>query len=70
MAPSVGASPADAHEWVSFEDPAEERTWRFDVTFLLSHWECVYGTVLPGRTHRSCSGNGPGMLFLWRPFHR
>jgi hypothetical protein len=36
-------TPADAHEWVTFEDPSEERTWRFDVTFLLSHWECLYG---------------------------
>lgn len=35
--------PVDAHEWVSFEDPAERRTWRFDVTFLLSHWQCIYG---------------------------
>jgi hypothetical protein len=41
-------TPADAHEWVSFEDPSEQRTWRFDVTFLLSHWECVYG--------RGCQG--------------
>lgn len=36
-------APADAHEWVSFEDPAEQRTWRFDVTFLLSNWKCIYG---------------------------
>ena len=41
-------TPADAHEWVSFEDPDEQRTWRFDVTFLLSHWECIYG--------RGCQG--------------
>jgi hypothetical protein len=41
-------APADAHEWVSFEDPSEERTWRFDVTFLMSRWECVYG--------RGCQG--------------
>jgi hypothetical protein len=41
-------APADAHEWVSFEDPGEQRTWRFDVTFLLSHWECIYG--------RGCQG--------------
>ena len=26
-------------EWISFEDPTEERTWVFDVTFLLSRWE-------------------------------
>lgn len=40
--------PADAHEWVTFEDPDERRTWRFDVTFLLSHWECLFG--------RGCQG--------------
>ena len=41
-------APADAHEWVSFEDPDEERTWVFDVTFLLSNWECIFG--------RGCQG--------------
>jgi hypothetical protein len=40
--------PADAHEWVEFEDPEEERTWRFDVTFLLSSWTCIFG--------RGCQG--------------
>ena len=35
--------PADAHEWVTFEDPDEDRTWRFDVTFLLSAWSCIFG---------------------------
>ena len=39
----ANAAPADAHEWVSFDDPDEERTWVFDVTFLLSGWECIYG---------------------------
>src|SRR5437588_5749764 len=37
-----------AHEWVSFDDPDEPRTWVFDVTFLLSHWGCIYG--------RGCQG--------------
>src|SRR5439155_1535600 len=37
-----------AHEWVSFEDPEEERTWVFDVTFMLSHWGCIFG--------RGCQG--------------
>jgi hypothetical protein len=41
-------APADAHEWVSFEDPEEERTWVFDVTFLTSPWTCIYG--------RGCQG--------------
>lgn len=35
--------PEDVHEWISFEDPDEERTWVFDVTFLLSNWSCIYG---------------------------
>jgi hypothetical protein len=37
------AVPRDAHEWLSFEDPKEDRTWLFDVTFLLSGWSCIYG---------------------------
>jgi hypothetical protein len=38
----------DAHEWVSFEDPSENRTWVVDVTWLESRWECIYG--------RGCQG--------------
>jgi hypothetical protein len=40
--------PEDLHEWVSFEDPYEERTWVFDVTFLLSPWTCIYGDGCQG----------------------
>ena len=47
-APACEAAPVDAHEWVSFDDPDEMRTWMFDVTFLLSHWECIFG--------RGCQG--------------
>ena len=47
QAPSI-TIPADAHEWVSFEDPDEARTWVFDVTFLLSPWTCIFG--------RGCQG--------------
>ena len=36
------------HEWLSFEDPEEERTWVFDITFLLSPWTCIFG--------RGCEG--------------
>lgn len=39
---------AGAHEWVSFDDPDERRTWVFDVTFLVSGWECVYGQGCQG----------------------
>lgn len=39
---------ANVHEWISFEDPEEDRTWVFDVTFLLSRWTCIFG--------RGCQG--------------
>ena len=38
----------DLHEWVSFEDAHEERTWVFDVTFLTSNWTCIFGAGCPG----------------------
>lgn len=38
----------DLHEWLSFEDPDEDRTWVFDLTFLLSRWSCIYGRGCPG----------------------
>jgi hypothetical protein len=40
--------PDDRHEWLSFEDPEESRTWLFDVTFLLSRWRCIYGAGCKG----------------------
>ena len=40
--------PEDLHEWVSFEDSLEDRTWVFDATFLTSPWTCIYG--------RGCQG--------------
>jgi hypothetical protein len=43
-----GGSPPTAHEWISFDDPDELRTWVFDVTFLLSGWQCIFG--------RGCQG--------------
>jgi hypothetical protein len=33
---------AGGQEWVSFDDPDEDRTWLFDVAFLLSNWTCIY----------------------------
>ena len=48
------------HEWVSFDDPDEDRTWVFDVTFLLSGWQCIYGRgclgVLTGPTPELMQG--------------
>jgi len=45
--PSVVA-PDDAHEWLSFEDPEEDRTWVIDLTFLSSPWKCIYGEGCQG----------------------
>jgi hypothetical protein len=45
---SVTNGPDDLHEWLSFDDPDEDRTWVFDATFLLSNWTCIYG--------RGCQG--------------
>jgi hypothetical protein len=42
------AAPENAHEWVSFEDPREQRTWVFDVTFLTSAWTCIFGAGCQG----------------------
>ncbi len=44
----MNAAPPDAHEWVSFDDAKKARTWMFDVTFLESNWECIFG--------RGCQG--------------
>jgi hypothetical protein len=38
----------DLHEWISFEDPDEDRTWVFDVTFLTSKWTCIWGSGCQG----------------------
>ena len=40
--------PVDSHEWVSFEDEDEERTWVFDVSFLTSNWKCIFGEGCQG----------------------
>jgi hypothetical protein len=40
--------PLNAHEWLSFEDEDEDRTWVFDVTFLLSNWTCIFGSGCQG----------------------
>jgi hypothetical protein len=36
------------HEWISFEDPAEHRTWIFDATYLRSNHRCIYGEGCQG----------------------
>jgi hypothetical protein len=44
----MAVAPDDLHEWISFEDPHEHRTWMVDVTFLLSPWTCIYGCGCQG----------------------
>ncbi|MBW3643481.1 MAG: hypothetical protein KY447_11260 [Actinobacteria bacterium] len=51
----------DLHEWLSFDDPDENRTWVFDLTFLLSRWSCIYGRGCPGIESRpdiGCCSHG------------
>ena len=38
----------DLHEWISFDDPDEHRTWVFDSTFLRSNYMCIYGCGCKG----------------------
>jgi hypothetical protein len=44
----VARTPTDTHEWLSFEDEDEERTWVFDTTFLTSNWTCIFGNGCQG----------------------
>ena len=44
----MAKAPKDAHEWVSFDSTDEERTWRFDLTYLESSWTCIYGAGCQG----------------------
>lgn len=40
--------PLDVHEWISFDDAEEARTWVFDATYLRSHHRCIYGMGCQG----------------------
>jgi len=40
--------PEDLHEWVSFDDPEEHRTWLFDATYLRSNYQCIFGCGCKG----------------------
>ncbi len=42
------SAPEDLHEWISFEDPGEYRTWLFDATYLRSNYTCIYGAGCQG----------------------
>lgn len=52
--------PADAHEWVSFDDETHERTWLVDATFVESNWTCIFNNgcqgVLTGPTPELAQG--------------
>lgn len=50
----------DLHEYVSFEDPGEYRTWVFDLTFLLSSWTCIFGRGCHGVLDQSAGDLGHG----------
>jgi len=41
-------SALDVHEWISFEDDHERRTWVCDATFLRSSWTCIFGAGCKG----------------------
>jgi hypothetical protein len=36
------------YEYLSIEDPEQDRTWLFDTTFLLSSWSCIFGAGCKG----------------------
>ena len=38
----------DVHEWISFDDGDDGRTWVFDATFLRSNYRCIYGAGCQG----------------------
>ena len=46
--PKHSDAPLDLHEWISFEDRHDRRTWVFDATFLRSNWSCIYGAGCKG----------------------
>ncbi len=56
----MATAPPDAHEWFSFDDTKRQRTWMFDVTFLESNWNCIFGNgcqgVLTGPTPELSQG--------------
>lgn len=45
---SSDVPPDELHEWISFEDPGEQRTWMFDATYLRSNHRCIYGEGCEG----------------------
>lgn len=56
----MNTAPTDRHEWVSFEDPDEDRTWMFDLTFLTSNWMCIFGRGCKGVLREDATDLGQG----------
>jgi len=63
--PAVDPEPLDTHEWISFEDATERRTWVADATFLRSPWTCIFGRGCQGvldadasHLHQGCCSYG------------
>jgi len=47
--PTLWCMTGAQREWVTFADPKEAgRRWMIDVTFLTSHWQCIYGAGCQG----------------------
>ncbi len=44
---TLSDTPSDLHEWITFADD-DGNSWLFDVTFLTSNYECIYGRGCPG----------------------
>jgi hypothetical protein len=36
------------HEYLSIEQAETDRTWMFDISFLMSNWSCIYGAGCKG----------------------
>ncbi len=36
------------NKWISVDDPSNDKTWRFEVAFLRSPWQCIYGNGCKG----------------------
>src|SRR5262245_6128537 len=66
---AMAAPLQDLHEYVSFDSPDEHRTWCFDVTFLTSAWQCIYGHGCQGvltepapELHQGCCSYGAHLV--------
>ena len=42
------SAPPDIHEWISFDEVDEQRTWVFDATYLRSNYTCIFGCGCKG----------------------